>query len=298
MALCPSPSTFPCGRCLICRINQSRVWSARLMLETQCHEYSSFQTFTYKTEPSSGLVKAHISDTFHRLRDLARQRGKRVRFYAVGEYGSRTSRPHYHAAVYGLLPEDQGLLEQAWSSTPGSGNLDPNPSALEPQSAAYIVGYITGKHAHEHFIHGGLEPPFSVMSRRPGIGMPWLPNLIGALESPDGALYLRCHSDIPPAVSIGSRSIPLGSYMRQQLRLYFFGDHRVPREGSLKRGAKTHAEILSLLPPLPVNSSAAEELDAWIQAQTTYKERRANHKKVRARQIETRKKIFDQMRTL
>lgn len=267
------------------------------MLESQCHAYSSFQTFTYADPPSTGLAKEHISETFHRLRSLARYRGKTVRFYAVGEYGDITGRPHYHAAVYGLAPEDQPLVEHAWSSTPGAGHVD-IPSQLEPQSAAYIVGYITGKHAHEHFVHGGLTPPFSVMSRNPGIGKAWLQVLVEALETPDGVRYMVDHQDVPASFRIGSRLLPLGSYLRSQLRFYFYGDTTKPREAANLSGLKEHIEILHQLPPLSITSTAAEQLEAWLKAQSTHKERKLLRNQQRALQIKKRKAIFDQLKTL
>lgn len=298
MAQCPKGQDWPCGQCLVCSINLQRVWTARLMLEATHHAYSSFQTFTYATEPPDGsLCKDHLSQTFHRLRDLARNRGKTVRFYGTGHYGDRYGRPHYHAAVFGLLPEDQGLLEFAWSKVPGAGALDPNPSQLEPASAAYICSYVTSRHANQEFIAAGMQPQFSLMSRNPGIGLVWVPAFIKALESGDGVRYMVEHQDVPVSVQCGSRSLPLGPYLRQKLRLYFYGDTTKPRGAADLAGLKTHVEQLKHLPPLSIDSTALDQIAAWQAAQSTYKEIQQKRKEVRALQIKTRKTIYDQLRT-
>lgn len=298
MAQCAVGKDWPCGQCLVCRINKSRVWTARLMLEATQHEYSSFQTFTYETTPVNGsLDRTHLASSFHRLRDLARTRGRTVRFYGVGEYGGQSGRPHYHAAVFGLLPEHQPLIEKAWSSVPGAGHIDV-PSQLEPQSAAYICGYVTKKHADDEFRAAGLEPQFSLMSRNPGIGLVWLPVLVETLSTPDGVRYMVANGDVPSSVKCGSRTLPLGSYMRQKLRFHFYGDHTQPYEAASARGLKHHAEVLQEMPPLPVDAKSIELIEAWFKAQSTVRDRDLRRRAQRALQISTRKKIFDQMRTL
>ena len=38
---------IPCGQCIGCRLDYSRRWATRLMLELQCHESAFFVTLTY-----------------------------------------------------------------------------------------------------------------------------------------------------------------------------------------------------------------------------------------------------------
>lgn len=299
---CPKLQAWPCGQCLVCRINKSRTWTARLMLESQMHPHSLFETFTYaKTHESGSLRKAHLVSTINRLRSSCNHRGIKFRYYGIGEYGDQTSRPHYHLALFGLDPSHTEIIERAWAGLQDSEGYQPghvDHGTLEPQSAAYITGYLTKKLSREEYDWAGLEPQFALMSLKPGLGLPWLPHLFEALTTRDGASYLRTHQDVPTAFSIGGRSLPLGPYLRQRLRALLFGDHRQPEPASRALGLKEHIEILKELPPLPINSTAAEELAAWSQAQSTHKERKQISRKQRALQVKKRHEIFSQMRQL
>lgn len=83
-----------------------------------------FITLTYdtKTVPLTdrgfmSLTKRDLQLYFKRLRKLhEKQRrsegGRKISYFAVGEYGSRTMRPHYHAIVFNASAYN---LELAWS---------------------------------------------------------------------------------------------------------------------------------------------------------------------------------------
>lgn len=252
------------------------------MLEAQCHQHSFFSTFTYEVEPNDRtLVKDHISSTMHRLRESARRVSKGVRFFAVGEYGERGGRPHYHAAIFGLGPEDSGLIDRAWK---GINDVELRSRAgyvhhgiLAPNAANYISGYITKKLTRPDASGlDGRHPEFAVMSRNPGIGLLALPKLIEAFNTSEGARYIALHGDVPSAIMSGGRSLPLGPYVRQKLRLFFFGDSHQPRSGADIRGALDHAEKVLYtsrkLPALPVDSSSLTICEYFNKAEALYKE--------------------------
>ena len=90
------------------------------MLELQYHDSAYFVTLTYDDfhipkayypDPETGEV--HTSYTLCK-RDfqlwMKRLRKKfsddKIRFFACGEYGGQTKRPHYHAIVFGLHLND------------------------------------------------------------------------------------------------------------------------------------------------------------------------------------------------
>lgn len=92
----------PCGKCLYCRMQRRREWALRLMHENEYHESSVFVTLTYQDNylpEGSTLVKRDLQDFFRKVR----RRGKKFKYYACGEYGrdDKTSRPHYHAIMFG-----------------------------------------------------------------------------------------------------------------------------------------------------------------------------------------------------
>ena len=116
---------IPCGKCIGCRLEYSRQWANRMMLEAKYHSQNWFVTLTYDDlhvprsyygDPNSGealpsltLRKRDIQLFFKRLR---KQTGQNFRYYACGEYGENTHRPHYHFIVFGLELDDLQFLRR------------------------------------------------------------------------------------------------------------------------------------------------------------------------------------------
>jgi len=177
------PVTVPCSQCIGCRLAHSRMWATRLVHETQLHENSLFLTLTYRDDalpPGGSLVKEDFQLFMGRLRDRVGY-GK-LRCFWAGEYGEKLQRPHYHAIIYGLWPEDRKLLrrrgpiytskvfEETWPhGFHGFG-------AVTFESAAYVARYVCkkvkGRLASAHY--GTKLPEFAEPSRRPGIGRAWI----------------------------------------------------------------------------------------------------------------------------
>lgn len=183
---------IPCGQCIGCRLRRSQEWAARCIHEAQLHKQNTFLTLTYERVPYGGtLVKRHVQLFMKRLRRLHSNR--KIRFYAVGEYGETTKRPHYHLLLFNYWPRDAEFLKEIGGNRYFTSN---ELSMVWPRghhmaghvtfdSAAYCARYctkkITGKAAQEHYESlvaetGEViqrEPEFAVMSRRPGIGKEW-----------------------------------------------------------------------------------------------------------------------------
>jgi len=144
--------TIPCGTCIACREEQARQQAVRIVHEAQSHEESSFLTMTYtdKHLPEHGSLNyEHLQKFWKKAR---KQLGK-LRYYAVGEYGDKTLRPHYHAIVFGraftkdriIIREQPSLLwispelEDIW----GMGQV--TVGALTFETARYTASYVTKK---------------------------------------------------------------------------------------------------------------------------------------------------------
>lgn len=191
----PRAIAIPCGHCIGCRLDQSRQWADRMMLELQHTGKAVFLTMTYdndhvplSTDEDTGeffwfnLNKRDLQLFFKRLRK--RFSDKEIRYYAAGEYGSNTFRPHYHAVVFGLGLEDfpdrtlrgknelgqchfsSDLLADIWNA--GFCLL----AAVSWQTCAYVARYVQKKVFHGYSITDalGCDPEFSLSSRRPGLG--------------------------------------------------------------------------------------------------------------------------------
>lgn len=181
---------IPCGQCIGCRLDKSRTWAARLMHENQMHEHSYFLTLTLTDEnlksTSTGAASLHprqLELFWKRLRKY--YPSANIRYYAVGEYGDSTGRPHYHAIVFGFELSDllvytqrSGIklytsenLDRLW----GLGRVWIGHVTFE--SCAYVARYVlkklTGPMAFLYALDD-LYPEFSRMSRgtRPKDGKP------------------------------------------------------------------------------------------------------------------------------
>lgn len=200
------PIQIPCNRCMGCRIQKVRMWSARMIHESRLYSDNSFITLSYSDAalpPGQTLVKRDVQLFVKRLRKALEP--KKIRFFLCGEYGERTFRPHYHGIFFNYWPADakregsrdghaffsSESLARHW----GLGFVDiGNVNADTCQyTAGYITKKITGPRASEHYqridaISGELisvEPEFALMSRRPGIGRGWIENNLGDIYPAD-----------------------------------------------------------------------------------------------------------------
>lgn len=172
--------TYRCGVCRDCRLHRAREWAIRCYHEGQLHQDSCFVDLTFADEPPT-VCKRDLQLFFKRLRKSLP--GIKIRYFAVGEYGEKFSRPHYHVVIFGWRPHDlyphkrsaKGTLlyrsphlEKVWTA----GHV--TVSDLSAEAAGYAARYsmkkIIGDRAEEHY--GGREPEFNVSSQ--GLGKGWI----------------------------------------------------------------------------------------------------------------------------
>jgi len=203
-----------CRKCHPCLFNRRRIWVHRLLLEQAKSADSCFITLTYDDDhlPEGGsLVPKDFCDYLKRLRRAVEP--LKIRFYGVGEYGEKSERPHYHAALFGLGVEFAPLIDQSWKK--GFTHV----GDLTKDSAAYIAGYVVKKMTLPDDVRlKGRYPEFSRMSRNPGIGRSAVDDIADTLTSDFGVDYLKNHGNIPISLKHGGKDMPLGPYMRKKIR--------------------------------------------------------------------------------
>jgi hypothetical protein len=203
---------YTCGTCDFCRAARRRVWTNRIILESLKHDRNTFLTLTYDEEhyPSDGsLNPLHLRYFWDSLRKKVGYGS--FRYFAVGEYGEETFRPHYHAAVFGLGPECSDVFLEAWSK----GHI--MAADLTYQSAFYIAGYVTKKmNSKEDPRLEGRYPEFQRQSNRPGIAATAAEDIAAGLYGPDGLVFMG--HDVPVSIKHGGNSWPLGRYIRRKVR--------------------------------------------------------------------------------
>lgn len=136
-------------------------------MELKGSSSAHFLTLTYNDEeiPLTSenvptLRKDDVQRFIKRLRRLLEGQG--IRYYAVGEYGTRTSRPHYHVLVFNIEGDVYDVVHKTW----GLGNIQIG--TVTSASIHYVAKYHVNVIAPEDL--NGRDPPFALMSRKPGIG--------------------------------------------------------------------------------------------------------------------------------
>jgi len=109
----------PCGKCYNCKRRRTSSWSVRLVKEGERSISAHFLTLTYNTDsvPISDngfmtLKKSDLQKFFKRLRKWHGKNTTPLKYYAVGEYGGQTKRPHYHIVIFNANLEH---FERSWS---------------------------------------------------------------------------------------------------------------------------------------------------------------------------------------
>lgn len=173
--------SVPCGRCMACRINKTSEWVARLRMELMDYDHAAYITLTYSDEylPENGSLDPDALCKFwKRLRKAYPD--VKIKYFACGEYGPETFRPHYHAVVFGVdfapwtvLRYQEGKpvftssrLSDLWSF--GDCTVDD----VNDTSMSYVAGYVRkklyGYEGNKFYKDLGVIPPFQRSSQHLG----------------------------------------------------------------------------------------------------------------------------------
>lgn len=173
---------IPCGKCEGCRIDKANDWATRCIIESKNWAKNCFITLTYNNKnlpKNRSLVKKDLQDFWKRLRH---EQKEPIRYLACGEYGPKTLRPHYHAAVFNYIPTDLKIhsfniegdllytskkLEKIWKK--GYVII----GRLNYKSAAYVARYVLKKAygADQIPVKHNRQKEFILASRKGGLGI-------------------------------------------------------------------------------------------------------------------------------
>jgi len=175
--------SIPCGACAFCLENKRSEWTFRLREEQKASYSAYFLTLTYSDEylplneyGYDSLSKDDLKRFNKRLKDHQRRlipkyhleekyaKWPPIRFYAIGEYGPTTMRPHYHGIYFNIIPEIITKIDTIWQQ----GHL--KIGTTTPASIHYVTGYLIQPGQDYTY----LTKPFALMSRNPGIGSAYM----------------------------------------------------------------------------------------------------------------------------
>ena len=133
----------PCGKCPECVKAKYYSWLFRLDKELERSDNPLFVTLTMRDEHltwtnqgNPTLCKRDLQLFFKNLEkhENLSYLSKKIKYYAVGEYGSRTKRPHYHIILFNVL--DANMVHDVW----GWGHtMSPN---LSNGGTNYVLKYL------------------------------------------------------------------------------------------------------------------------------------------------------------
>lgn len=159
-----------------------------MLHELMYHEKSCFITLTYSNEhiPVSHCHYDKNIDLYFHPRQTLRKKdfqlfmkrlrkslpGKKIKYFACGEYGPETDRPHYHAIIFGLGLKDQDkqYIMNAWPFCDWNNQTIKRYSfgSAEEDSINYVAQYIDKKFSGpleiEEFYLKNREPVFRLLS--------------------------------------------------------------------------------------------------------------------------------------
>lgn len=168
------------------------------MQEYKVSKSALFLTLTYDTahvpitrNGFRNLNKRDLQLFFKRLR---KNNGLPIRYYAVGEYGGRTSRPHYHVILFNAQPE---LIQDAWKID-GKHIGQIHYGQVSEASVGYTLKYISKDSRIPLHCNDDRQREFALMSK--GLGENYLTQKMIAWHKKD--LENRMYCNIPDGKKI------------------------------------------------------------------------------------------------
>lgn len=179
-----------CGKCGKCLRKKQLDWCFRLGKELENSTSACFLTLTYSDENAPyaeggySLLRRDFQNFMKRLRKHAQS--TKIKYYACGEYGSKTERPHYHAIVFNLPRPFEKVVEKAWKL----GHI--HIGTVTESSIFYTTKYtLKGikRRKSEIVDQYGREPEFQLMSN--GLGLQYVKEPIVNYLRNKGSKLLR-----------------------------------------------------------------------------------------------------------
>lgn len=204
----------PCGKCPQCIARRISGWSFRLLQEEKNSTSAQFITLTYDTKhvPITrngfmSLCKRDVQLFFKRLRkaqdsyylDKPQLQNESIKYYAVGEYGGKTLRPHYHIIMFNARIE---LIQDAWQN----GNV--HYGQVTGASVGYTMKYISKPGRIPQHRNDDRIPEFSLMSK--GLGQAYLSDNMIRWHHDDINNRMYCNIE-------GGKKIAMPRYYKQKI---------------------------------------------------------------------------------
>lgn len=184
-----------CGHCVNCKKSKTYSLIQRLKMESVMYKCNPiFLTLTYDEahKPKEGVNVRDVQLFLKRLRINLQRHGytDKIRYFFVSEYGTKTSRPHYHGIIWNLHQSDMvsyrsigEIIKKSWNN----GFEMHRQVDMRDDKAFFYTSKYVGKDSH---VPDGQNQTFMVSSNRGGA--------IGALLLASIAPEVRRSMNIEP----------------------------------------------------------------------------------------------------
>lgn len=183
--------------------------------------------------------------------DYVRDHASNIRYFAVGEYGGKTKRPHYHILIFGWCPTDREFFCTRKNNAVYISNTIKSlwPFGFEtvgdvnPKVCKYCARYVTKKFVSASKIDDRVIPEFVLQSvRNGGIGALWFEKYgeeavrRGFVTVQNGDNIIKCSVPSYYTSLARKRNLPLWLDVRGE-RLDFIRAHKgdAPQYDDLRR---------------------------------------------------------------
>lgn len=231
-------NVVPCGKCAFCLTNKRSEWIFRIFHEMRTQEYPGwFLGFTYDEKHVRRVADGRLSLRFYDIQ-LYLKRLRKANFYVkyvcVGEYGSRTHRPHYHMLLWTSAPVER--LQSEWKSSKDGTILGAiHFGRISLASAMYAMKYIIQPKQRDV---DGIERTRAQFSK--GIGLGYLSKAVYDYHTED--------YENPVLTSVvDGKQVALPRYYRKKI----FTKHQMRKEGeklkweSIRKKRKYMRELIA-----------------------------------------------------
>jgi len=230
---------LPCGKCAACINRRIQEWTFRLDNERVNSAVTYFVTLTYDNEHvpinKYGKMELRKSDVQNFLKKLrydqhnnpqygifenhyfrTNLKREKLKYYAVGEYGTQRKRPHYHLVMYNAC---RVSIEENWEM----GEVD-----IQIPRSSQAIGYVI-KYLHKRIYNvtpKNVTPEFSIMSK--GIGLGYVEKMRN---------FHRKNLDILYTANETRTKVPMSRFYRQRL---FTEEERADQIPIIKNNIETN----------------------------------------------------------
>lgn len=225
----------PCGKCAECARDKINSWYFRIQQEIKVSTSVHFVTLTYDEK---NLPLMNMEEPTLRKRDCQlflkklRKKEPDLRYYMVGEYGTKSGRPHYHAIMFNIK-EPKNIQKEWGKGFTFSPKLDTKGAEIR-----YVLKYINKPKDKKPY----RENEFSLMSK--GIGKNYL--------TPQIKKYHLQSVEKSYVVGKSGEKIPMPKYYKEKI---YTEDSKITRAQVTKYLAKRSEEKANESERLEVISS-------------------------------------------